>query len=120
MNDRPPLYQTRIVEVGGVERLAYDIAKKGEDPVAVVGPGAVECPKCRQKPGDKCLDPTRPGATTASHFERTIAMNKELTRLRELRDRDLSPFANPDCKVCGGDGGTSADPCPKCIVEVWS
>lgn len=33
----------------------------------------------------------------------------------------LSEFANPECGHCGGAGETEAgDPCPECIVGVWT
>lgn len=90
MPERPPLYRTRIVVVGGEEKLAYDIAKQGDDPVAVVGPNAVPCPRCQQKAGDPCVTPSSQ-QKVFSHFERTIAMNKELERLKAEVERELWP-----------------------------
>ena len=81
MSERPPLYQTRIVVVDGEERLAYDIAKQGDDPVAVIGPNAVPCPRCRQKAGDPCVTPSSQ-PKVFSHFERIQDMNLEMARLR--------------------------------------
>jgi hypothetical protein len=42
--------------------------------------------------------------------------------LQVIEGFDLTPFANPDCKTCEGCGRTpdDAEPCPDCIVGVWS
>lgn len=34
-------------------------------------------------------------------------------------DELLTAYANPDCVDCNGTGGTPAEPCDACIVQVW-
>lgn len=79
MNE-PEIGKTRLVELHGARRLALDIAKKDGAPVAVVGPGAVPCPRCQVKDGLPCID-QRQRAIDYPHFERVASMNKEIDRL---------------------------------------
>lgn len=46
----------------------------------------------------------------------------QLRRERELDgELGLGEFADPECRRCHGDGVTeTGDPCPACIVDVWT
>lgn len=79
--ERPPIGGRRLLETGGGYRqLALDIARKDGEPVAVVGPGAVDCRRCGATGGDWCKTP-KGGRSDYPHMERVVAMNKEIDRL---------------------------------------
>ncbi len=76
------LGRLRLLAVNGEERLAMDFAKERgtSAPVAVTGPNAVVCPRCRANAGDQC-------GGGFPHLERLAAMNNEMARLRAVRDQ---------------------------------
>lgn len=82
----PVLYGLRLVEVGGKETLAWDFARKDGAPVAVTGPNAVPCPRCKADTSVPCGRPRSRAEMRAPHFERVMAMNGEMKRLRDERD----------------------------------
>lgn len=77
------LYKHRLLELNGKTVLAYDFAKNKGDgqPVAVTGPNAVECPRCKAAPTEPCRNAQR--STDTLHFPRVIAMNN---KIKELAD----------------------------------
>ncbi len=76
----PEIGKTRLLELNGARRLALDIAKQDGTPVAVVGPGAVDCPRCKAKDGGHCVTP-KGRESDYPHFERVAAMNKRIDEL---------------------------------------
>lgn len=78
--ERPPINGLRLVDVGGMRKLGLDIARQDGVPVAVVGPGAVDCRRCAAKNGLPCVD-KRERAIEYPHLERVADMHKEINRL---------------------------------------
>lgn len=79
-DNRPPIGGLRLLDTGkGYRQLARDIARQEGTPVAVVGPGAVECVRCEAVYGAHCTEKGR--ATDFPHMERVVLMNKEIARL---------------------------------------
>lgn len=58
---------------------------------------------------------SRPRVSRPGVFESRVS-NPPAEWTRE----DLRLYANPECRSCGGDGGTYEAPCPVCILAVWS
>jgi hypothetical protein len=80
-DERPPIGGLRLVDMGrGYRQLALDIARQDGKPVAVVGPGAVDCSRCGSKNGDWCKTP-KGHQSEYPHMERVVLMNREIDRL---------------------------------------
>ena len=71
----------RIVEIDGRTELAWDYATRDDGTkAAVIGPNAVQCPRCNAYQGKPCQTPDeKPLGMT--HFDRTAAMKLEISLL---------------------------------------
>ena len=71
----------RLVEVLGKTMLAWDYGERPDgNKTAVVGPNAVQCPKCNAYQGKPCQTPDeKPLGMT--HLERTELMKLEISAL---------------------------------------
>ncbi len=71
--------ELRIVQVKGEEMLAWDygVSEADGSPLAVIGPNAVQCPKCSAYQGKECPEGT-------PHMERWVLANRELARLKGI------------------------------------
>jgi hypothetical protein len=65
--------------------------------------------------GSVCACKEWTGPFTIVDDERSFAEHL----LQVIEGFSYTPFANPDCTTCKGDGVVNFEPCPDCIVAVW-
>lgn len=78
----------RLVELESGVALAWDYAVHDDGTkAAVVGPGAVQCPKCNAYQGKPCQTPDETPLGFV-HLDRTYVMKLEISRLMTEKDND--------------------------------